>query len=79
MGSGGAFITCLASGLARYANLGLVYHVNYMVDGNVLLPLTDLEKRVCEVAVCDRCFDEFFKKIIQKHLCIMGSSTRLTG
>ena len=30
-----------------------------MVDGNVLLPLTDLEKRVCEVAVCDRCFDEF--------------------
>ena len=41
--------------------MGLVYHVNYMVDGNVLLPLTDLEKRVCEVAVCDRCFDEFLK------------------
>ena len=50
MGSGGAFITCLASGLARYANLGpidmgLEYHVNYMVDGNVLLPLTRCRKK----------------------------------
>jgi hypothetical protein len=77
---------CLASGLARYANLRTYRYgtrvscnVNYMIDGNLLLPLTDLEKRVCEVAVCDRCFDDFLKKIIQKHLCIMGSSTRLTG
>ena len=43
--------------------MGLEYHFNYMIDGNALLPLTDLEKRVCEVAVCDRCFDEFQERV----------------
>jgi hypothetical protein len=63
------FYHLLSSQLAAWVckpwiiDMGLEYHFNYMVDGNALLPLTDLEKRVCEVAVCDRCFDEFQERV----------------
>ena len=62
--------------------MGLEYHFNYMVDGNVLLPLTDLEKRVCEVAVCDRCFDKFLKitaPTATAGTSILKTSTRQVG